>query len=115
MACRRGEIYLVDFNPAKGGEMGKLRPAAVVSTDIDNEHLATAVVVPFSTRIVPDAYPYRLFIPKREGLERDSDACIYEIRALSKRRLKKRIAALEPAELAKMQRAICALFGVGDA
>ena len=30
---RRGEIWLVDFNPTRGAEIQKIRPAVVVSSD----------------------------------------------------------------------------------
>ena len=32
-APRRGEIWLVDFDPAVGAEIQKIRPAAVISLD----------------------------------------------------------------------------------
>ena len=107
----RGEIWLVDFNPAKGGEMGKLRPAVLMSQKDECETLSTVIVIPLSTVIEPDTFPYRLPVPKREALLKDSDACINEIRALSKTRLKKKIARLQPSELREIQRALCAILG----
>ena len=109
-AWRRGEIYLTDFNPAKGGEMGKLRPAIVLSDEQSNAVLETVMVIPLSTVIEPETYPFRLTIPKREALERDSDACINEIRSLSKRRLKKYLATLSGEELELIQEALCRLI-----
>ncbi len=111
MAYKRGEIYLVDFNPAKGGEIGKLRPALIISDLLDNKFLATVVVLPLSTKIVPESYPYRIFIQKRDNLQKDSDICIYEIRALSKQRIKEKVAVLNEAELQRVQQALCELFG----
>ena len=108
---RRGDIALVDFNPAKGGEIGKLRPAIVMSTEEELEILETAIVIPLSTCIEKDAAPYRLFVPKRERLLHDSDACIYEIRALSKQRIKSKVASLTPKELSAVQHALCQLLG----
>ena len=35
MELHRGDICLVNFNPAKGGEIGKLRPAVVLSSKED--------------------------------------------------------------------------------
>lgn len=95
---KRGDIYLTDFNPAKGGEIGKLRPAIVLSGEEECKALATVIVVPLSTTLVDDAKPYRMRITKKEKLKTDSDACIYEIRALSKTRLKEKIAELSHAE-----------------
>ena len=108
---RRGDIALVDFNPAKGGEIGKLRPAIVMSTEEELEILETAIVIPLSTCIEKDAVPYRIFLSKRDKLLHDSDACIYEIRALSKQRIKNKVATLSQKELVSVQRALCELLG----
>ena len=45
MQLHRGDICLVDFNPAKGGEIGKLRPAIIISTQDDNDILDTVIVI----------------------------------------------------------------------
>jgi mRNA interferase MazF len=43
-----GEIYLVYLNPRKGQEVGKLRPAVVISNDIQNEHDHHIIIAPLS-------------------------------------------------------------------
>jgi len=43
-----GEIYLVYFNPKKGKEVGKLRPALVISNNIQNEYDHHIIVAPIS-------------------------------------------------------------------
>jgi mRNA interferase MazF len=43
-----GEIYLVYFNPRKGNEVGKLRPALVISNNIQNEYDHHIIVAPLS-------------------------------------------------------------------
>lgn len=110
MGFHRGDIYLVDFNPAKGGEMGKLRPAIIMSDKIDNEILKTVIVIPLSTIIEKDALPYRYTISKRDSLDKESDACINEIRALSKPRVKNRLTTLSVDELEIIQEALCKIL-----
>ena len=110
MVLCRGDICLVDFNPAKGGEMGKLRPAIIISDSEDNEILETLIVIPLSTVIEKDALPYRYCISKREKLEKESDACINEIRALSKQRVKERIATLSKQEILTIEDALCQIL-----
>jgi len=107
---RRGEICLVDFNPDKGGEIGKLRPAIILSDEESNRFLETVMVVPLSTVIEEDALPYRYRIGRRGKLKHDSDACINEIRALTKRRVKERLGTLEAQELETIQDALCILI-----
>jgi len=75
----RGDICLVNFNPSKGKEIGKIRPAVVFSKNEDNLILDTVVVLPISSQLVNDALPYRVYLPLREGLDKDSNVCIYEI------------------------------------
>ncbi len=110
MAYRPGDIVLVNFNPTKGNEIGKIRPSVILSKEEDNEILETVVVIPLSTVIEEDAYPYRVLIKKRDKLQKDSDACIYEIRALSKTRIKQKLAQLNPEELETIQTALCEIF-----
>ncbi|NEW60897.1 type II toxin-antitoxin system PemK/MazF family toxin [Sulfurovum sp. bin170] len=110
MELNRGDICLVNFNPAKGGEIGKLRPAIVLSDQEENEILNTVIVIPLSTVIEKDALPYRFLITSRDKLERDCDACIYEIRALSKTRVKEKLSVLSSEELGIIQDSLCKII-----
>ena len=109
-ALNRGDICLIDFNPAKGGEIGKLRPAVIMSTKEEIEVLDTVIVIPLSTVIEENTKPYRLLLEKRDNLHRRSDACVYEIRALSKQRIKKKIAQVTSTELSDLQKCLCELL-----
>ena len=110
MAYNRGDIYLLNFNPSKGGEIGKLRPAVIMSDQDANNMLDTVIVIPLSTVIEKNALPYRYTITKREKLKHNSDACINEVRALSKIRIKEKLAALTEKEIHILQEAICKLI-----
>ena len=57
-AVRRGDVYLVNLNPTRGGEIKKTRPCAVVSPDELNTHLRTFIVAPLTTG--SHAYPFRV-------------------------------------------------------
>ena len=111
MGLCRGDVVLVNFNPAKGGEMGKLRPAVVMSEELDNELLDTIITIPLSTVIEPNTQPYRVHIKKREQLLQDSDACVYEVRALSKTRVKEKLTTLTKSEVESLQRCLCQILG----
>ncbi len=111
MELHRGDICLVDFNPAKGGEIGKLRPAIVLSSKDDNDILDTVIVIPLSTVIEPNTMPYRFHITSRDKLRKNSDACIYEIRALSKIRIKEKLSKLNVDEIKSIQKCLCEIVG----
>ena len=106
----RGDIVLINFNPAKGGEIGKLRPAIVLSDKDDNEILDTVIVIPLSTVIEEEALPYRFLITARDKLQKDCDACIYEVRALSKIRVKEKLSKLTKIELETIQDSLCKII-----
>ncbi len=111
MELNRGDICLVNFNPAKGGEIGKLRPAIVMSTKDENSILETVIVIPLSTVIEADALPYRFTIDKRDKLKQKSDACIYVIRALAKNCVKEIFAVLSDYDVFILQKSLCEILG----
>jgi mRNA interferase MazF len=48
---RRGEVWRVDFEPVRGHEQGRSRPALIISNDLLNQSAAAMVtVVPITTR-----------------------------------------------------------------
>ena len=46
---QRGEVWWVNFDPARGGEIRKKRPAVIVSNDLSNAHLNRLQVVPVTS------------------------------------------------------------------
>jgi mRNA interferase MazF len=47
---RRGEIYLVNFDPALGAEIKKTRPALVLQNDIANRHSPITIVAAITSK-----------------------------------------------------------------
>ena len=83
---RRGEIRLVEFDPAVGAEAAKRRPAVVVSNDVANatvDRLGHGVltVVPLTSN-VEKVHSFQVLLPAAEtGLHRDSKAQAEQVRA----------------------------------
>ncbi len=48
---KRGEIWLVDFNPARGSEQAGQRPAVIVQNDVGNRVAATTIIAALSTNL----------------------------------------------------------------
>jgi mRNA-degrading endonuclease toxin of MazEF toxin-antitoxin module len=82
---KRGTVVWVDLSDANPPEMGKVRPAVVVSGAIHNERLNTVVVVPTSS-VPPEIWPLRVPIGTFAGKE--SFAVLPGIRQVRKGRLK---------------------------
>ncbi|WP_375496776.1 type II toxin-antitoxin system PemK/MazF family toxin [uncultured Jatrophihabitans sp.] len=100
---RRGEIRLVDLEPARGNEADKRRPAVVVSNDRANstaQHLGRGVitVVPVTTN-VSRVFPFQALLPAaRTGLRQDSKAQAEQVRSVAVERLGPALGRV-PAEL----------------
>ena len=89
---RRGEIFLVNLDPAKSGEANKQRPAVVVSNDGANTSAERSgqgiiTVVPVTSNITR-VYPFQVLLPAvSTGLAVDSKAQAEQVRSISINRL----------------------------
>jgi mRNA interferase MazF len=87
---RYGEIYLVYFNPKKGKEVGKLRPALVISNDIQNEYDHHIIVAPLSDEDwenLAEIQHFEILIRANStnGLKKDSKILLNRVRAIDKK------------------------------
>jgi len=98
---QRGEIRLVDLDPARTGEAGKRRPAVIVSNDGANATAArlgrgVVTVVPVTSN-VDRVYPFQVLLPSAEsGLDRDSKAQAEQVRSVSIERVTDKIGNVPP-------------------
>lgn len=93
---QRGEVFLVDLSPARGGEIRKTRPCVVVSPDELNLYLRTFIVAPLTTG--GHAYPFR--VPCRFG-GRSGHVVLDQIRTVDRERLVRRLGNLAPNTLGR--------------
>ena len=94
---RRGDVFLVGLDPARGGEIQKTRPCVVVSPDELNSHLRTFIVAPLTTG--GHRYPFR--VPcKFEA--RSGYVVIDQIRTVDHERLVRRLGKLSPSALGRV-------------
>ncbi len=110
MEFRRGDIVIVNLYPKKGEEVGKIRPAIVISGEDESAILDTVILMPLSTDLIDNMQPYRMRLPARDGLKQDSDVLINQIRALSKTRIKEKIAKISSAEYDALMQNLCKNF-----
>jgi mRNA interferase MazF len=100
---RRGELRVVDFDPSRGSEAAKRRPALIVSNDHANrtaDRLGRGVltVVPVTSNVA-QVHPFQVFLPAgTSGLRVDSKAHAEQVRAVSVDRIGELVGRL-PAEL----------------
>jgi len=105
---RRGDVWLVSFDPAVGGEIQKTRPAVVLSNDTANALLNRVQVVPVSSQ-VGRLYPAEAYVTLN-GERRKAMAD--QITTASKRRLQRRLGTLGKEDLDAVGRVVCLQLGL---
>ena len=113
MDYKRGDIVLVNFNPQKKKEeVGKVRPAIIMSDTELNDVLDLVSVIALTTNLIEDSEPLRIRIKKREALKVDSDAMIEQLRSISKERIKEKVATVSEEEMEKIAYGVKLMLGL---
>jgi len=109
---RRGDIYMVDFEPTVGAEIRKVRPALIISCDEANKHLRTVTVIPFSSK-TEKIFPFEVLVTKADsGLEFDSKVKVTQMRAVDKTRLSRQVGTLNDEIISAVEKAILLHLGM---
>ena len=108
MIVKRGDILLIDFNPVKGSEQGKVRPAVVVQNDVGNKFSNTTIVVPITSKLREKEYPTDVFVSsEEEGLAKDGTINCAQVATVSVgHRVKKKLGSLKPITMKKVDSAL---------
>jgi mRNA interferase MazF len=103
---KRGDIHWVRLDPIEGSEIGKTRPAVIVSNDINNQIADTVTIVPITTS-TKKIYPFEVFCPKGAGgLKEDSKAKANQLRTIDRSRIDTHIGTLSQELMDKVGQAI---------
>lgn len=110
---KRGEIYLVSFDPTVGAEMQKTRPALVLQNDIANEHSPITIVAAITSQFDDTLYPTEVLVqPTEGGLTVNSVVLLNQIRSIDKQRLVKRLGKLTDETMVLVNLAIQVSLGL---
>jgi len=102
---RRSEIWLVNWNSARGCEQVGIRPALIIQNDIGNERSPTTIVLAISGSV--KMYPMNVYVEPPEGvLSRPCIVKASQILTISADRLEKRLGKLGKATMAKVNEAV---------
>lgn len=94
---RRGEIWVVNFDPVVGAEIEKSRPALVIN-DPAIGRLPLLIVVPITewdARYAPLPHMVRIPQTHTNGLSKDSSADTFQVKSVSKNRFEQKLGRLE--------------------
>lgn len=109
----RGEVWLLDFDPAVGAEIQKVRPALVMSVNAIGR-LPLRMVVPLTDwRSQYAGFPWFVFIPadSDNGLSKDSGADAFQTKSVALTRFVRPLWAITAAQLDDVASAIALCVG----
>ena len=104
----RGEVWRVEFDPVKGDEIRKSRPAIVISTD-SFSLLRTKLVVPLTSwqdRFAIAQWMVKIIADASNGLDRDSGADALQLRCVSYERFISKLGVAQAPVLVEIAAAI---------
>jgi mRNA interferase MazF len=105
---RRGEVYWVDFDPARGGEVQKVRPAIIVSNDVSNRVLNRVQVVPLTSRATR-VYPSEALVQVGGQAQK---AMADQLRTVTKERVGDYLDTLSAVDLRAVEQAMRVQLGL---
>lgn len=107
----KGEVWLVNLDPAEGHEQAKIRPCVVLSNDQMNTKIGLSIVVPFTgsgllTRSGKLSPTMVEVLPPEGGLTKASYSMAHQVRTVSHARFTKRIGTLGASVLSQIVRTV---------
>ena len=103
---RRGEVYLVSFDPTVGAEIQRTRPALILQNDIANRHSPITIVAAITSQFEEPLYPTEVLItPPEGGLTTASVVLLNQIRSIDRRRLVRRLGRVTAPTMERVTRA----------
>jgi mRNA interferase MazF len=110
----RGDVYFVAFDPARGSEIQKTRPAVVVQNDIANHASPITIIAAITShgegrRIYPTDVPVRA---GEGGLTSPSVVLLNQLRSVDRSRLIRRLGSLKPDTMKRINQALAISLGL---
>jgi len=103
---QRGQIWQVALDPVIGHEIGKTRPALVISNNINNQFANTVTLIPVTSK-TSKIYPFEVFISKSDsGLAADSKIKCNQVRTVDKARLIKSTGQVPEDKMNEVEKAL---------
>jgi len=110
---KRGEVYLVRFDPTVGHEIQKTRPAVVVQNDILNKFSSVTTVAAITSKITDRIYPHQVALGKGEGgTLLNSLVLLDQLRSIDLSRLEKHLGVLDNNTMQKIDEALVLTLGL---
>jgi mRNA interferase MazF len=111
----RGDVYLVNLDPALGREINKTRPNLVIQNDVGNKFSSTTIVAAISSiKETSKLMPIMIRLNKGEGgLDADSFVDLGQIRTVDiQARFVKKLGSITPQKMEEVDKAIKISLGL---
>jgi len=111
---KRGDIFLVNFDPTIGSEIKKTRPAIVLQNDIANKYSSVTIVAAITSQDVSQKlYPTEVFLQSGNGgVANDSVVLLNQIRTIDKARLAKKLGKVQIKTMSEITKALEISLGI---
>lgn len=111
---RRGEIWLVDWNPGRGSEQLGKRPALIIQTDAanSNSRYPNTIVLTLSTKGLPVSTHVSVDPDSGNGLRSRSWVKCEQVLTVSKERLLQKWGTVSADTLARIEKAVLTALGM---
>jgi mRNA interferase MazF len=106
---KRGEVWLIQFDPKVGSEHGETRPGVILQNDIGNEHSPATIVAALITTI--RQMPIHVYLDKSDGVDRPSMILLEQIHTIDKKRLIKKLGTIRKEKFTEIFEAV--LYSLG--
>jgi len=106
---KRGEIWLIQFDPRVGSEQGGIRPGVILQNDIGNEHSLTTIVAALTTTL--RKMPVHVHLDKSDGVDKPSMILLEQIHTIDKKRLIRKLGNIRKEKFTEIFEAI--LYSLG--
>ena len=112
-ACRRGEVWMVNFNPGRGSEQRGIRPSLILQNDTGNQYSSTTIVAAIASTL--KKYPITVMLDQRTtGLRAKSMVNLAQILTIDKSRLIKKTGNVGIDKMREVDEAIKVSLGLED-
>jgi mRNA interferase MazF len=94
MDMEQYNVYWVDLNPTKGGEMNKIRPCVILSPTEANRHFLTVIAAPITSTDLGLPTRHKITVKKVAGY-----IALDQMRALDKSRFREKVGHLNDTDI----------------
>jgi mRNA interferase MazF len=107
-----GDVCAVEIPSSNGHEQSGSRPAIVIQASRYEDRLPTVLIVPLTSRLTAQSFPGTFLIQpdSDNNLKTASVALVFQLRAIDRRRVRRRLGRLSAPDLAQLRDQMKALL-----